>query len=160
MPKDKPYSVLFVCLGNICRSPLAEGVFRQLVKQRKLEDRISIDSCGTGNWHVGKPPHVGTKAVAKKYDVSLSGIKARQVKDEDFDSFDLLVAMDQSNLSDLKRMRGAAQANIICLREFDYNEKDLNVPDPYYGGPEGFEEVYNIVDRCCRESLDEIEKDL
>lgn len=159
MSKEK-FKVLFVCLGNICRSPLAEAVFRELVKQRNLQERIIVDSCGTGDWHVGKPPHEGTRQVAKKYNISMSGIKARQVANEDFDNFDLLVAMDQSNLSDLKRMRGGSHANIICLREFDYDDRDLNVPDPYYGGPEGFEEVYQIVSRCCVELLDEIAKDL
>lgn len=159
MNKEK-FAVLFVCLGNICRSPLAEAVFRDLVKQRNLQDKITVDSCGTGNWHVGKPPHEETRRVAKKYNISMSGIQARQVASGDFESFDLLVAMDLSNLSDLKRLRGGAQANIICLREFDYDDRDLNVPDPYYGGPEGFEEVYQIVSRCCAELLDEIAKDL
>ncbi len=142
-------SVLFVCLGNICRSPLAEGVFRDLVKRQGLESSFTIDSCGTGHWHIGELPHPEARAVAKRYNISLTGIRARQIEKADFNNFDLIVAMDQSNLDDLRRIRTSNKGNIICLREYDIDTKDLNVPDPYYGGSEAFEQTFKIVARCC-----------
>ncbi len=154
----RKFSILFVCLGNICRSPIAEGVFRHLVSGRGLEDKFEVDSCGTGHWHEGQPPHQDSRKVAKKNGISLEGQIARQVTDEDFEQFDLLVAMDTSNLNDLKRMRGESKASIICLREYDHEEKDLDVPDPYYGGPKGFDNVFNIINRCCVQLLDELEE--
>ena len=153
----KPYSVLFVCLGNICRSPLAKGVFQKLVDDSGLSEKFFIDSCGTGDYHIGKPAHSETRKVAKQFGISLEEHRARQVEESDCDEFDLIVAMDRSNLSDLKYLRRSGSAPIICLREHDPDaEGDLNVPDPYYGGPTGFVDGYRIIERSCRALLEDI----
>ena len=151
-------SVLFVCLGNICRSPLAEGVFRHLVNERGYSREFHIDSCGTGAWHVGEPPHRESQKVAQKYGVSLDGQRARQVKRGDFSKFDVIVAMDEENYLDLESMAKNPTAEIIMLRQFDTHADDTDVPDPYYGGPEGFEEVFQIVRRSCEALLDDVER--
>lgn len=149
-------SVLFVCLGNICRSPLAEGVFRKLVCDEGLEDRFTIDSAGTGGWHVGQSPDVRSVQVAAAHGVTLSGC-ARQVVPEDLDRFDVVIAMDRENLHNLRRMAAdGARARIHLLREFDPEGGGDEVPDPYYGGSRGFENVYDMVLRSCRSLLEEI----
>lgn len=151
------YKVLFVCLGNICRSPLAKGVFQKLVDDAGLSERFVIDSCGTADYHAGNQAHSQTRKVAKQFGVSLEDHRARQVELGDFEQFDLIVAMDQSNLSDLKHMRRGGGASIICLREHDPDANgDLNVPDPYYGGPNGFVDGYRIIERSCQVLLEEI----
>jgi protein-tyrosine phosphatase len=150
--------ILFVCLGNICRSPLAEGVFRHLAREAGVLDRFEIDSAGTGDWHVGEPPDSRAAAVARKHGIELSG-RARQVTREDLRNFDHVLAMDRDNLEELRRMaeRAGATAKIRLLREHDPEaEGASDVPDPYYGGPSGFEEVYRIVSRSCRELLAEL----
>lgn len=150
-------SVLFVCLGNICRSPLAEGVFRHLVEQAEKSKEYIIDSCGTGGWHVGEPPHRESRAVARRNGVSLEGQTARQLDREDFKRFDLIVAMDRQNRRDIERlMPKGSSCRVVCLREFDPEIVELDVPDPYYGGPDGFEEVYRIVERSCEALLDSL----
>ena len=152
MPKNQ-ISVLFVCLGNICRSPLAEGIFRHLVEKRQLQQQFLIDSCGTGSWHVGELPHRDSREVAKKNGISLAGQRARQVADQDFYEFDYLVAMDRSNLADLNQINTNPEASIILLREYD-PEKGLDVPDPYYEG--GFDGVFSMIHRSCLNLLDEL----
>jgi protein-tyrosine phosphatase len=150
-------SILFVCLGNICRSPLAEGVFRSLVTARGVADRYVIDSCGTGSWHVGKPPHSDSVRVAQQHGIDISSQKARQLCADDLLSFDLIVAMDRDNRRDIIDCSRKHNARIVCLREYDTRGGDLDVPDPYYGGPEGFQLVYSIVNRCCSSLLDSLE---
>jgi len=144
-------SVLFVCLGNICRSPLAEGVFRNRVAAAGLEHRIEIDSAGTGGWHVGEPPDSRSAEVARVHGVSLDGQSARRVSPDDLRSHDWIVAMDRSNLDDLRRLREehGGEGRIVLLRDFDPDPGDGEVPDPYYGGPRGFDRVYEMVDRSC-----------
>lgn len=154
-PPDPRRSILFVCLGNICRSPLAEGVFRHRVEEAGLEDRFRIASAGTGGWHVGDPPDPRSRAVAEARGVSLDGQTAQRVSPSDFDDFDLIVAMDRSNLADLQRSSGGGgRARIVLLRDYDPDPGDGEVPDPYYGGPGGFDKVFDMVDRCCAELLD------
>jgi protein-tyrosine phosphatase len=151
-------SVLFVCLGNICRSPLAEGVFRHILDEEGLSDRFLVDSAGTGSWHVGESPDHRAMRSAATHGVSLSG-HARQVQPEDFRRFHYMVAMDRSNLSHLERYREGVggEAALYLLREFDPDGgPGAEVPDPYYGGPDGFEEVFTMVDRSCRELLSHI----
>lgn len=146
----QPVSVLFVCLGNICRSPLAEGVFLHLASQAGLEDRFVVDSAGTGAWHVGERPDPRSVQVAAKHGVDLPG-HARQVKPQDLRRFDVVVAMDRDNLAALERM-GAEEggtARLHLLREFDPGADGDEVPDPYYGGPGGFDDVYAMVHRAC-----------
>jgi protein-tyrosine phosphatase len=151
-------SVLFVCLGNICRSPLAEGVFRHILDEDGLSDRFRVDSAGTGSWHVGESPDHRSVRCAATHGVTLTG-HARQVQPEDFRRFGYIVAMDQSNLSHLEVYRDGVggDAVLYMLREFDpEGGPGAEVPDPYYGGPNGFEEVYGIIDRSCRQLLDHI----
>jgi len=151
-------SVLFVCLGNICRSPLAEGVFRHLVHERGLEDRVKVDSAGTGAWHVGEGPDRRSVAVAREHGIALEGQRARQVKVVDFQAFDLVIAMDRENLRNLEDLREDDTADLHLLREFDPEaDEDLEVPDPYYGGPDGFNHVYRLVRRSCEALLEEVE---
>jgi len=151
------FGILFVCLGNICRSPLAEGIFRQLVADKGLEESFLIDSCGTGAWHIGEPPHKESSRIAKKYSISLDGQCARQLDDRDYSNFNLMVAMDCSNRDDLLGHPLADRSEIICLREHDPEKGDLNVPDPYFGGADGFETVYQMIHRCCVNLLDSLE---
>jgi protein-tyrosine phosphatase len=148
--------ILFVCLGNICRSPTAEAVMRGLVAEAGLEDEIEIESAGTGDWHVGDAPDPRSVAAAAERGVELTGA-ARQVDRADFEGYDLLIAMDRSNRDDLRAMAldDEAEAKVKLLREYG-DGKELDVPDPYYGGEDGFAEVVEIVDRSCRALLDDI----
>jgi protein-tyrosine phosphatase len=146
--------ILFVCLGNICRSPTAEGVMRHVVREEGLEDRIEIDSAGTGGWHVGAPPDERATAAARGREIVLEGA-ARKFAPEDFSRFDLILAMDESNRRDLiaQAPDDAARAKVRLLREFDPDSDgapDLDVPDPYYGGEQGFEHVLDLVDAATR----------
>ena len=146
--------ILFVCLGNICRSPTAEGVMRHVVREAGLEDRIEIDSAGTGGWHVGAPPDERATAAARRREIALEGA-ARKFTRADFDRFDLILAMDESNRRDLLAHApdDAARAKVRLLREFDPasdGAPDLDVPDPYYGGEQGFEHVLDLVDAATR----------
>ena len=149
-------SVLFVCLGNICRSPLAEGVFRSLAAEAGLADRFRVDSAGTGAYHVGEAPDARSVAVALEHGVQLTGL-ARQVTGNDLQSFDWVVAMDGTNRRNLEALsQPENRGRIHLLRDFDPEDAGADVPDPYYGGPEGFENVYRIVDRACRNLFEEI----
>jgi protein-tyrosine phosphatase len=152
--------MLFVCMGNICRSPTAEGVMRGLVRDAGLEDEIVIDSAGTGGWHAGDPPDRRATAAARARGVTLEGA-ARQLTVDDFEDFDLLLAMDRENLAGIRAVAPSdeAAAKARLLREFDpasARAPDLDVPDPYYGGPQGFETVLDQVEAACRGLLDEI----
>src|SRR5690349_11981096 len=152
--------ILFVCMGNICRSPTAEGVMRHLVREAGLEDEIVIDSAGTGGWHAGDPPDRRATAAARARGVTLEGA-ARQITVEDFEDFDLLLAMDRDNLADIRAIAPSEEAagKVRLLREFDpasAGAPDLDVPDPYYGGPDGFETVLDQVEAACRGLLDAI----
>ena len=142
-----PVHVLFVCLGNICRSPLAEGAFRRHVEAAGLTDRFVIDSAGTGHWHAGEPPHKRSIAEARRHGVDLSGQRARQVARDDFVRFDHLVAMDESNRRDLlARARTPAERARITRLLDEVQGGPSEVPDPYYGGPEDYAHVWRLVD--------------
>jgi protein-tyrosine phosphatase len=144
--------VLMVCLGNICRSPMAEGVFRHILEEEGLDGKISVDSAGTGSWHVGESPDIRSVRTAAGHGVTLEG-NARQVSPEDFRTFDYIVAMDTSNLHDLERFRGGVGGDsaLYLLREFDpEGGPGAEVPDPYYGGSRGFEDVFDMVERSSR----------
>jgi len=150
--------VCFVCLGNICRSPLAQGVFEALVKEEGLQDRIIISSAGVSGWHVGNPPDARMQQTALDHGIRLNS-RARQFKSSDFEQMDLVLAMDHSNLSALKQMSAEPelQDKLFLFRSFDpKHNNDLEVPDPYYGGDKGFETVYQIVDRTCPKVLDHL----
>jgi protein-tyrosine phosphatase len=142
-------SILFVCTGNICRSPTAEAVFRALAKNAGLE--LRIESAGLGDWHVGHPPDDRAQHHAKGRGYDLSAQRARQVRQRDFDDFDLILAMDRGHLRALERM--APPKHRAKIRRF---AADRDVPDPYHGGPEGFERVLDLVEDQCRSLLEEL----
>lgn len=156
---EDSFRVLFVCLGNICRSPLAEGVFQSLVQERGIEKRYSVDSAGTGAWHAGESPDRRSVEVARRNGVSLTG-RARQIEEADFEDFDYVIAMDRQNLLELRELAQSQQgeAHLHLLREFDPDPGDGQVPDPYYGGPDGFELMYVMVSRACESLLDHLEE--
>ncbi len=147
-------AVLFVCMGNICRSPLAEGLFLHHANQRGVSDRFSVDSAGTGGWHAGERPDQRSLAVAKQNGVTLPG-RARQVTTDDFDAFHHLICMDNANREHLLAM-GAPAAQTRLLLEYDPEAELEEVPDPYYGGAGGFDLVYRLVDRSCAGLLDHL----
>jgi protein-tyrosine phosphatase len=153
--------LLFVCLGNICRSPTAEGVMRALVAEAGLRDSIELDSAGTGAWHVGSRPDRRAAAAARDRGIALEGA-ARQVRAQDFEAFDLLLAMDRANLRDLRTLAADEheRTKVRLLREFDpasATSGDLDVPDPYYGAGDGFAAVFDLVHAACAGLLEEIE---
>jgi protein-tyrosine phosphatase len=146
-------------MGNICRSPTAEGVMRSLVRDAGLEHEIELDSAGTGSWHVGDPPDRRATDAARLRGFTLDGA-ARQVTPRDFEEFDFVLALDRENLRNLRAIAPAGTDDKIrLLREFDPDSAgapDLDVPDPYYGGPKGFETVLDQVEAACRGLLDEL----
>jgi low molecular weight protein-tyrosine phosphatase len=154
--------LLFVCMGNICRSPTAEGVMRGLLREQGLEDAVEVDSAGTGDWHAGSPPDARATAAAQARGVMLAGA-ARQITAADFGEYDLILAADRRNLRDLQAlMPPGSRAELHLLREFDpasADAGDLDVPDPYYGGDEGFEHVLDLVEAACRGLLDALRAD-
>lgn len=158
MTQEPGTSVLFVCLGNICRSPLAEGVFRHLVRARGLESDYHVDSAGTGAWHVGEPPDHRSAQVARRNGVVLEGV-ARQIRPADLERFHWIVAMDRENMEQIEgmRRRHGGRARLHLLREFDPEPGDGEVPDPYYGGAGGFGHVYDVVLRATAALLDHLE---
>jgi protein-tyrosine phosphatase len=152
--------ILFVCMGNICRSPTAEGVMRRLLEDAGLTDSVEIESAGTGGWHAGEPPDERATLAARRRGVTLEGA-ARQVGPADFRRFDLLIAMDRTNLGELLTVAPDEEAaeRVRLLREFDPASAgaiDLDVPDPYYGGDRGFETVLDMVEAACRGLLEEL----
>ncbi len=138
-----------VCLGNICRSPLAEGVLQEKLNRKGLD--IKVDSAGTGGWHVGQGPDLRAIAIANKYGVDISNQKARQFSSTDFEEFDIIYAMDSSNLSDIVSLAKSSEdieKVRLILDELNVGNNNY-VPDPYYGGDEGFEKVYELLDAAC-----------
>ena len=146
----EPIRVLFVCLGNICRSPLAEAVFRHLVEERGWADRFDIDSAGTSGWHRGAPPDARSAGTARRRGIEVTGA-SRKVVAADLRRFHYVIAMDEENLDTLRELQASAggTAQVRRLREFEPRAASLDVPDPYYGGPRGFEDVHDIVERGC-----------
>lgn len=154
--------LLFVCLGNICRSPTGEGIMRHLVAEAGLADRVQIDSAGTGGWHVGAAPDARATRAAAARGIALEGA-ARQVRPADFRHFDLLLCADAANQRDLLAVAPDAEARgrVRLLRSFDpASPDDAEVPDPYTGGPDGFEEVLDLVEAACRGLLEHVRAQL
>ncbi|MGB3616529.1 MAG: low molecular weight protein-tyrosine-phosphatase [Catalinimonas sp.] len=149
--------VLFVCLGNICRSPMAEGVFRRMVADRNLQATFEIDSAGTSAYHLGDLADARMRRTAEQHGITLLH-RARRATAADLRDFDLIVAMDRENLAELRRLPGAdAHADkIVLMRDYDPTPDDGQVPDPYFGGERGFEEVYQLLRRSCAALLDEL----
>jgi len=147
-------NVLFVCLGNICRSPLAEGIFRQRVNEKGLSGRFEMDSCGTAAYHIGKHPDSRSVANAKQNGVCYDHY-ARQFEVKDFYDFDFIIPMDDANYEDVVRLRPkGAKAKVFKMRHFDTVEINSDVPDPYYGGEQGFQEVFDILNRSVDELIE------
>lgn len=150
-------SVLFVCLGNICRSPMAEAVFRHYVQQDGLSNKIDIDSAGTYNGHAGQPPHKGTQNILKENQIMYDGITARGVQKEDLEHYTCVIGMDDQNIDDLTIIAGDRPQNIYRFVDFIPNTSYKGVPDPYYTGD--FEETYQLITAGCRNLLATIKKE-
>ncbi|SMF31099.1 protein tyrosine phosphatase [Alteromonadaceae bacterium Bs31] len=146
----KPVKVLFVCLGNICRSPTAHGIFRSFVREQGLHAEILVDSAGTSGWHIGSPPDQRSAAAAAKRGYDLSDLRGRQVGASDFLEYDYILAMDSNNLSALKAMKPSYYEGTLSLfLDFAENNDVRDVPDPYYGGVKGFDKVLDLVEDGC-----------
>jgi protein-tyrosine phosphatase len=150
-------SILFVCMGNICRSPTAEGVFRHLVEQAGLNDRFEIDSAGTHAYHVNEPPDRRAQAAAERRGYLMSDIRARRVAASDFEQFDYIIAMDRDNLASLADQADVQHHNKVHLF-LDYaSGQEVEVPDPYYGGAAGFERVLDLIEQASRGLLETLQ---
>ena len=143
--------ILFVCLGNICRSPTAEAVLRGVLAREAPELAITVDSAGTSNYHLDSPPDRRSQAAARQREYDLSGLRARQVRAEDFAAFDLILAMDRNNLEELlRRAPKSARGKIQLFLDYAPEQALREVPDPYYGGPTGFEDVLDLIEAAAR----------
>lgn len=154
---DNPYKLVFVCLGNICRSPTAEGIFIHKVKEAGLENYFYIDSAGTSAYHIGESANSKSQATANKHGIHLPS-KARRFEYTDLEEFDLILAMDSENLSNIKTLdrKSKYSEKIKMMREFDPQPGNGEVPDPYYGGLQGFENVFQVLNRSCEALLDQL----
>jgi protein-tyrosine phosphatase len=155
--KDDPYKVCFVCLGNICRSPTAEGIFQHLVNERKLSSYFFVDSAGTSAYHIGEPANSKSQWTANRQGIKLHS-KARRFEASDLDEFDLILAMDHENLRNMQRLskNGQHLDKVKLIRTFDTQPENGEVPDPYYGGMDGFQSVFDVLKRSCENLLDEL----
>lgn len=152
MIKEKRLGILFVCLGNICRSPLAEAIFRKKVNDLGMENLFHVDSCGTGAYHVGQQPDPRTRAVATKNGIPINH-NCRQLANEDFEQYDLIIAMDQQNHENILKKGGISQTSkVIMMRSFD-PAGGHEVPDPYFGAEKEFDEVFSILDRSINSMI-------
>ncbi|MDZ7695284.1 MAG: low molecular weight protein-tyrosine-phosphatase [Balneolaceae bacterium] len=159
--KEYPYKLCFVCLGNICRSPTAEGIFQHLVNERGYQSYFEVDSAGTSAYHVGESANSKSQQIANKHGVQLHS-KSRKFEYGDLEYFDLVLAMDHDNLQNVKNLdrKNRFSEKIGLMRDFDPQPGDGAVPDPYYGGKQGFENVFQVVKRSCESLLDELEQQI
>jgi protein-tyrosine phosphatase len=163
MPQVTKISVLFICLGNICRSPSAHGVFRARIARAGLEQRVTIDSAGIGDWHVGSPPDARAAAATSARGIDIGDLRARQVTPADLQRFDYVIAMDAGNLAELERMAqacGTPHAKIALLGAYSKRYPGEPVPDPYFGGPHGFERVLDRIEDATEGLFAEIRERL
>ena len=156
MYMNKKQKILFVCLGNICRSPLGEGLMKHKIEERGLKNRFEVDSCGTGAWHIGEAPDPRTLDNAKSNGIILNH-RGRQIHAGDLEEFDHILAMDRSNFNNILKLNnsGKYRHKIKLLRDFDPDESGADVPDPYFGGNDGFQLVFDIIDKCTEEWLNQ-----
>jgi len=147
--------VLFVCMGNICRSPLAQGVFEGMLRREGLEDEVEVDSAGTGSWHAGSPPDERALSAASLRGVDISSQRARRITPEDCQSFDYILTMDEENY---RAVAGLCRGSAVVRPFLDFapDSPETAVPDPYYGGPDGFERVMDLVEEASEGLLDDI----
>lgn len=156
---EKPYKILFVCLGNICRSPAAENIMNHLLTQQGLADQVTCDSAGTGGWHAGEPPDRRMQAAARaELDLTMTG-QARPLNDEDLDAFDLILAMDRDNYEEILRRdrqkRHRDKVKMMC--SYCRHHTTQEVPDPYYGGPDGFKTVIHLLVDACEGLIESLQ---
>ena len=157
MKNKEKIGVIFICMGNICRSPTAEAVFRHLVEQEGLEDVIHIDSAGTHDYHIGEAPDARTRRAAERRGYDMSQLRGRQVDSGDFARFDYVLAMDEANLSNLQALRPRdAKSHLGLFLEFAERHREREVPDPYFGGADGFELVLDMVEDAAQGLLKHI----
>ena len=150
--------ILFVCLGNICRSPAAEAVFMHLACKKGLQKRFQVDSAGTGGWHVGQPPDERMRQAAQKRGITLTSL-ARQINLNDFNNYDLILTMDNDNLLSVKTLKKQVSKSKVDIRpilSFLKKSNYLEVPDPYYGGDQGFDNVLDLLEESCNRLIDEL----
>ncbi len=151
--------VLLVCMGNICRSPTAEGVLRQRLREEGLEQRVELDSAGTHDFHVGKGPDQRAQEAARRRGIDISDLRARQVDRHDFEAYDLILAMDESNLGILQADCPPKHADKLGLfLEYARNRREREVPDPYYGGERGFEHVLDLIQDAADGLIEEVRR--
>lgn len=156
---QKEYRVLFVCLGNICRSPAGEGIFKKMVKEQQMEDRISVDSAGTSGWHNGELPDSRMRQHGARRVYKFDSL-SRKFISRDFDDFDIILAMDDSNYHNIMRMSPDLDSEKKVFRMVDFSRKfnHDHIPDPYYSGAEGFELVLDLLEDACQGLMDDIKK--
>ena len=150
--------VLFVCMGNICHLPLAQGVFESLVRREGLEGEVFVDSAGTGRWHVGSPPDERAQRSARRRGLDLSSQRARQVTPDDCHNFDYVLTMDEENYRAVAALCREGSAEVRPFLDYAPDRPDTEIPDPFYGGPEGFEHVMDFVEEASEGLLEEIKK--
>jgi len=157
--KENPFKIVFVCLGNICRSPTAEGIFQHLVNERGLDPYFYVDSAGTSAYHIGEPANSKSRQVAERHGVKLQS-RARKFEPGDLEEFDLILAMDRENYDNLKQLDQDDKHcdKILLMRGFDSEPGNGEVPDPYFGGMDGFQKVFEILRRSSKALLDELEE--
>jgi len=148
--------VLFVCLGNICRSPMAEGLFKKMINDQGLDDCIEVESRATSTYEIGRPPHPRTQAILSREGASLFDKRAKQISSNDFDSFDLIIGMDRKNIFDLKQMTNKHLNKIYLFRDIDPNALGQDVPDPYYSGR--YEETFELISKTLPLWLEKLKK--
>ncbi|MCP4759212.1 MAG: low molecular weight phosphotyrosine protein phosphatase [Planctomycetes bacterium] len=154
MSRDRQIKVLFVCMGNICRSPMAEAIFRHHANESGMLDQFEIDSAGTGGWHAGDSPDSRMCATAEARGITMDGL-ARQIRRRDLHDFDYVLCMDSDNLSGVREL-GEGTAVVERMLEYHHSDKHHEVPDPYYGGGEGFNLVFDLLDTACRGLLESL----
>jgi low molecular weight protein-tyrosine phosphatase len=153
------FGVLFVCTGNICRSPTAEGIFRKLAADAGMAEAVTADSAGTHGYHVGEPPDPRAQRAAAKRGYDLSALRARTIEDSDFQRFDLILAMDRDHYSILSSAQPRAAHKVKLMMSYARRFKEREVPDPYYGGPQGFERVLDMLEDAAKGLLDSLRRD-